>query len=126
METQTLTINVSSEGVSALDLKSALSGGEAEAPGGMEIRVPKPAPGGLAMLDPGTVQILLTLLGGTGAVALAVKGIFQFLNKYIETHNAPLTVKIGSNSLVLPPNVPVEERARMYDEFVSRVSKKPK
>jgi hypothetical protein len=109
-----------------VDLKSALSEDTANAPSGMEIRVPKPAPGGLAMLDPGTVQIILALASGTGAVALALKGMFQVLNKYVETRGAGVRVKIGANTLDLPANLPLAERSRMYDEFVSRVAKDPK
>lgn len=126
MEARILTVNVSSEGVSAPDLKSALSGYNANAPEGTEFRVPSPTPGGLAMLDPGTVQVLVALASGTGALALALEGIFQVLKMYMEMRGAPLKLKIGTNTLDLPANLPAAERIRIYDEFVARVAKNPK
>jgi hypothetical protein len=56
METDTLVINVSGQGIGAADLEAELSELNGHQPG-LEIRLPRPAPGGLPMLDPGTIQI---------------------------------------------------------------------
>jgi hypothetical protein len=80
METDFLCVDISSTGVSASDLKSALSHDEQGALDRAEFRIPKPTPGGLGMLDPGTIQVLLTLGTGTGAIALALKGLFKVLD----------------------------------------------
>lgn len=123
-----LIINVSCRGVSAAQLTKELASFADDVPEGAEItlREPRRASGSLAMIDPGTVQIVLAILSGTGAVAIAVKGLFHVLNKCVETRASPVKVKIGTNTLELPPNVPRKDRARMYEEFLDRVQSRRK
>lgn len=122
MEAEIQAINISSPGMSAPELEALLSHDKSQVPDGTEFRIPRATPGGLAMIDPGTVQVLLALVSGTGALALALKGLFKVINTVMETRGAPIKMKIGANTLDLPANLPATERVRMYDEFIAKVS----
>jgi hypothetical protein len=108
------------------DLKSALSARQADLPQSTEVRIPRAAPGGLAMLDPGSVQLLLAVASGTGAAAIALKGLFKAINTYLETRGGVIKTRIGTATLELPANLPAAERVRMYDEFVAKVTQNKK
>jgi hypothetical protein len=126
----TLVINVSGQGIGAADLKAALSELSGDQPG-LEIQLPRPAPGGLPMLDPGTVQMLLHIardggaaVGAGGAAVVAVKGAFGVLEKWVAARNIPLKIKVGTNTIDVPPNLSAHERDRVIDAFMLELSKR--
>jgi hypothetical protein len=83
-----------------------------------EVKEPRPAPGSLASLDPGTIQLVLGLLSGSGALALTLRSAFQALEKYIETRKVVVKVTYGKNVLELSGRLSEEERGKFVDEFI--------
>jgi hypothetical protein len=130
MDADMLVVSVSAQGIAAADLRAALlelSGDQTN----VEIRLPRPAPGGLPMLDPGAVQMLIHSVSHGGAIAgaagisvVAVKAAFGVLEKWVVTHNTPLKIKIGTNTIEVPPNISGDVRDRVIDSFMSELSKR--
>jgi hypothetical protein len=121
-----LTINVVASGVSAKDALSELTAlaANSEDGGDLEFRAPPPPPPGqLAMLDPGTVQVLIAALGGSGAIAIGVRALFGVIGKWIDGRNAPAKIQVGRESLELPPNLPAAERERICSAFIDRIAR---
>jgi hypothetical protein len=120
-----IVLNVVAEGMTGTELQTeltAIAASERDARG-LQVRLPCPAPGGLPMMDPGTVQIILALVSGGGVLAITIREAARMLGKLIDRRNAPLTVKFGPHKLELSPNIPAEERERIFAAFIDRAAK---
>lgn len=72
----------------------------------------------LASLDPDTVQIVLAILSGSGALAAALPRVFSILEKYVESRNRTITVISGKRKLVLSGNISEKERKELIEKFI--------
>jgi hypothetical protein len=104
-----------------LAIESGLADEIANLPGvEAKVRSPDLIPGKLTAIDPGTVQVALTALSGTGAIAIAVKALFSAVELYIDRTKRDVVVKCGDHSLTLPANMPSADRKLLAEQFIRR------
>jgi|SRR5579885_209265 hypothetical protein len=83
-----------------------------------EIKEPAPTPGSLALLDAGTIQLVLGILSGSGALTLTLRSLFRVLEKYIDAHKVVIKVKFGENMVEVSGKLSEQERSKYMEEFI--------
>jgi hypothetical protein len=83
-----------------------------------EIKEPAPTPGSLAFLDAGTIQLVLGIFSGTGALTLTLRSFFRVLEKYIDVHKVVIKVKSGENMIEVSGKLSEQERSQHIQEFI--------
>ena len=83
-----------------------------------EVKEPAPTLGSLAFLDAGTIQLVLGISSGTGALTLTLRGLFRVLEKYIDAHKVVIKVKSGENMIEVSGKLSEQERSKHIEEFI--------
>jgi hypothetical protein len=116
-------IDITFEDMNAGDVKdelaAALSDEVSQIPDThVEVKLPKPPLGSFAALDPGTLQIILTLLGGTSVFAIVMQGLLKIVMEKVKNKNKPVKVRCGQNTLEIPGNISEENVRKIAEKFI--------